>query len=182
MVKFCGTIATPVVNSPAVSGSRGQRAPSIERSAILAAMLTYLRYALATFCFAASVGCLALWIWSISQHNRILGASWYSDGRTIHASVNCGDTVVSLAPRNPLPFHSRLQFRSATLRDLGHVESRPGHFGMRRSGVYFPLWYPALIFALAGVAAQRLGRRFTLRSAIIATTVVAGLLGMAVGL
>ena len=24
-------------------------------------MLAYLRYALATFCFAASVGCLALW-------------------------------------------------------------------------------------------------------------------------
>ena len=51
----------------------------------------------------------------------------------------------------------------------------------RASGVSdFPLWYPALIFALAGVASLRLGRRFTLRSAIIATTVVAGLLGMAV--
>jgi hypothetical protein len=48
--------------------------------------------------------------------------------------------------------------------------------------VYFPLWYPALIFALAGVAALRLGPRFTLRSAIIATTVVAGLLGMAAAL
>jgi hypothetical protein len=35
---------------------------------------------------------------------------------------------------------------------------------------------------VAGVAALRLGRRFTLRSAIIATTVVAGLLGMAVAL
>ena len=48
-----------------------------------------------------------------------------------------------------------------------------------RSGVSFPLWYPALIFALAGVASLRLGR-FTLRSAIIATSVVAVLLGMAV--
>ena len=48
--------------------------------------------------------------------------------------------------------------------------------------VFFPLWYPALTFALAGVAALRLGRRFTLRSAIIATTVVAAILGMAVGL
>jgi hypothetical protein len=41
-------------------------------------------------------------------------------------------------------------------------------------GYFFPLWYPALIFALAGVAVLRLGRRFTLRSAIIATAVVAG--------
>ena len=31
------------------------------RRGILAAMLKALRYALATFCFAASVGCLALW-------------------------------------------------------------------------------------------------------------------------
>ena len=38
----------------------------------------------------------------------------------------------------------------------------------------------ALVSALAGVASLRLGRRFTLRTAIIATTVVAGLLGMAV--
>ncbi len=46
---------------------------------------------------------------------------------------------------------------------------------------FCPLWYPALIFALAGVASLRL-RRFTLRSALIAKTVLAGLLGMAVAL
>jgi hypothetical protein len=51
---------------------------------------------------------------------------------------------------------------------------------MRQHSLHFPLWYPALIFALAGVATLRLGRCFTIRSAIIATTVVAGLLGMAV--
>jgi hypothetical protein len=53
-------------------------------------------------------------------------------------------------------------------------------FGRLPFGIYFPLWYPSLIFALAGVASLRLGRRFTLRSAIIAMTVVAGLLGIAV--
>jgi len=57
-----------------------------------------------------------------------------------------------------------------------------GIFGARSRYIYFPLWYPALIFALAGVAALRLGRRFTIRSAIIATTVVASLLGIAVTL
>jgi hypothetical protein len=56
-------------------------------------------------------------------------------------------------------------------------------FGQSRlRWLWFPTWYPALIFALAGVAALRLGRRFTLRSAIIGTAVVAGLLGMAVAL
>jgi hypothetical protein len=47
---------------------------------------------------------------------------------------------------------------------------------------HFPLWFPALVFTLAGVASLILDRRFTLRSAIIATAVVAGLLGMMVGL
>ena len=34
-------------------------------------MLTYLRYTLATVCFAASVGCLALWGWSTTA--RLFG-------------------------------------------------------------------------------------------------------------
>jgi hypothetical protein len=55
-----------------------------------------------------------------------------------------------------------------------------GEFARGRFSFHFPLWFPALIFAVAGVASLRLGRRFTLRSAIIATAVVAGLLGMAV--
>ena len=80
-------------------------------------MLTYLRYALATFCFAA-----------------------------------VGDRPED-TPRN-----SASLCKSPDLRDA------------------------VLIFAFAGVAALRLGRRFTIRSAIIATTVVAALLGMAVTL
>jgi hypothetical protein len=73
-----------------------------------------------------------------------------------------------------------------------HVPSQPrepmeGHiFGMKNDRgwiwVFFPLWFPAVTFALAGVGTLRLGRRFTLRSALIATTVVAGLLGMVVAL
>ena len=62
-----------------------------------------------------------------------------------------------------------------------HSTNLPELFGRVPQAIYFPLWYPTLSFALAGVAALRLGRRFTLRSAIIATTIVAGLLGMAVG-
>ena len=57
-----------------------------------------------------------------------------------------------------------------------------GLFLIAEPWIYFPLWYPALIFALAGVAALWLGRRFTIRSAIIATTVLAVLLGMAVAM
>src|SRR5688572_17076539 len=99
-------------------------------------MLKAFRYALATICFAASVGCLAMWCWSVTQRHRIVGASWYSDERTWHASVDCGHTVVSVAPRAFDPrLHSRLQFRSATVSDVVRtfalVNQRPGLFGMR---------------------------------------------------
>ena len=68
--------------------------------------------------------------------------------------------------------------------NLRECIAKSGRFGLAddNHSLFFPLWYPALIFVLAAVAALRLGRRFTLRSAIIATTVVAGLLGMAVAL
>jgi hypothetical protein len=73
---------------------------------------------------------------------------------------------------------------SSRIRDVrqARVDSN-SLFHISRNGlVVFPLWYPALVFALAGIGALRLGRRFTLRSAIIATAVVAGLLGMVVAL
>jgi hypothetical protein len=56
---------------------------------------------------------------------------------------------------------------------------RHGIFRTKLTDVYFPLKYPALFFALAGVGFLKLGR-FILRSAIIATAAVAALLGMAV--
>ncbi len=44
-------------------------------------MLTYLRYALATFCFAASVGCLALWGWSGNAHLWTSGSARNGESR-----------------------------------------------------------------------------------------------------
>jgi hypothetical protein len=147
-------------------------------------MLTYFRYALATFCFAASVGCLALWGYSANRDRQfvnvtVIGPGWLLDfqaqGGTLHIARH----------RAPSNLKYAVHFASSELHEpmYTEVDSGPGRwFGLYERETYFPLWYPALIFALAGVATLRLGRRFTLRSAIIATTVVAGLLGMAVGL
>jgi hypothetical protein len=52
--------------------------------------------------------------------------------------------------------------------------------GRIASIVYFPLWYPALIFALAGVAALRVSRQFSIRTVLVAMTVAAALIGIAV--
>lgn len=59
---------------------------------------------------------------------------------------------------------------------------RHGAFDVVGPLSFFPIRYPVPILALAGVTAMRVGCRFTLRSALIATAVVAVLLGMAVGL
>ncbi|WP_168206986.1 hypothetical protein [Lacipirellula limnantheis] len=53
---------------------------------------------------------------------------------------------------------------------------------MRKAGGtywgFLPLWYSALIFALAGVGVIRFRRQFSIRSALIAFAVVAALLAM----
>ena len=156
-------------------------------------MLTYLRYALATFCFAASVGCLALW-WRSTVYRDLLFMQACSPPFS-RLSVLTIDGLASVG-MHAIDSHQfvafSLQHDSALIQKLKLAPEvqvrlkRDGVFAAtsrgQSAGVLFPLWYPALIFALFGVTALRLGRRFTLRSAIIAMTVVAGLLGMAVAL
>jgi hypothetical protein len=155
-------------------------------------MAKFLRYALATFCFAASVGCLALWRPSFTS--RTMGYFPYPSLplHVIGFETFRGSLVVvsqELTPNRSgkFPPYASLSAQAMPV-DFESIDSRikpVGRFGRVHAsgiGIYIPLWYAALIFAVAGVAALRLGRRFTLRSAIIATTVLAGLLGMAVGL
>jgi hypothetical protein len=143
-------------------------------------MLTYLRYALATFCFAASVGCLALWCFDrIEGFGPGVLSTW-----PIEIEARSGVFVLGGMPDSTMGmFESWEEVAAFAEYDFFQdVIGREGLFGRIDRTVYFPLWYPALIFALAGIASLRLGRRFTLRSAIIATAVVAGLLGMVVGM
>ena len=153
-------------------------------------MHTYLRYALATFCFAASVGCLGLW-WP-SFTSRTMGWLAYPSlplhaigFETFRGSLVVGSQQFTPNRYGKYPPYASLSAQAMPV-DFESIDSRikpVGRFGkVNPSGIYLPLWYASLLFALAGVAALRLGRRFTLRSAIIATTVVAGLLGMAVGM
>ena len=152
-------------------------------------MLTYLRYALATFSFAVSVGCLALWGWTVTNGDRVYTARCLSPALGWHLDSGGGTGIFTVGrTRNQLKWKWSVDAGPLPDWDAWFAQKkwpRTGVFGSLEWGnfaVYFPLWYPTLIFALAGAASLRLGRRFTLRSAIIATTVVAGLLGMAVAL
>jgi hypothetical protein len=156
-------------------------------------MLTYLRYALATICFALSVACLGLWGWSPASTDLVHFVDWstdgtdyYADGVSLHVQLGDGEGMISLIRRLPYTNVGSIEhlqagvLRGESVAQFTTMRKQPGSFAVGQGSIFFSLWYPALVFALAGIGALRLGRRFTIRSAIIATTVVAGLLGMVV--
>ncbi len=61
-------------------------------------------------------------------------------------------------------------------------DSEQRQFGRFVDMIYFPLWYPALIFALGGVGVLRFRRQLSIRLALVCLTVAAALLGMAMKL
>ena len=149
-------------------------------------MTKYLRYTLAALCLAASVGCLALWWRSITTYDSVAGPILSGDKAFVLTSDRGTGWLSILYPasRESVAWEY-ISFELPQPGEAYYIENKGG-FQLFSSdemlALYFPLWYPALVFALASITALRLGRRFTLRSALIATMVVAGLLGMAVGM
>ena len=81
----------------------------------------------------------------------------------------CSPQSLSRFPYPSWPHRSPTGFDNA-------VEGK--QFGWWGEKVYFPIWYPALIFALAGISVLYFHRQFSIRSAMVATTIVAALIGM----
>ncbi|WP_428303772.1 hypothetical protein [Lacipirellula sp.] len=147
-------------------------------------MLTYLRYALATICLALSVACLGLWGWSLSGQD-VYVFHLAPNSRLAFESCAGSLDVTRITARGFLAGSDNWVVKSSPIlpeRSRTHAADvdAEGRFAFGEGHTRFPLWYAALVFALASIGALRLGRRFMLRSAIIATTVVAGLLGMVV--
>ena len=62
-------------------------------------MLTYLRYALTAVCFAASVGCLALWGWSVANQDQFLASRLHLTKGSVVFQVHRGKTVTAFTQR-----------------------------------------------------------------------------------
>lgn len=148
-------------------------------------MTKYLRYGLVTFCFAASVGCLALWVLSESRAFLFEVLPLSNDKLTFE--VSNGMAFVGRVPASTR--RSGALLYSFNVGDEARVEKlgfpyddsqKMGVFGVISPFGYFPIWYPALIFALAGVGVLRGSRQFSIRSALVATTVIAALIAMAI--
>jgi hypothetical protein len=143
-------------------------------------MTKFLRYALTTFCFAASVGCLGLWRRSYTVYEQIYCQSPISSD-VIYFSAFLGAVYIGPADARTVAITWRYAPRVIADMDIpADAGYGPTQFGWYGTGYHFPLWYPALIFALAGVGVLRFRRQFSIRSALVATTVVAALVGMAV--
>ena len=157
-----------------------------------------LRYALAAIFFAASVGCLALWWRSMTTRDILAGPSFLVPTRAFYFETF--DGVISTTfqteakshpavvrkwsrwyPSYPNRTNPDSEWRRRQIRERA---ARHGIIGVSDDAacVYFPLWYPALVFALAGVGVLRFRRQFSIRSAIVVVSVVAVLLGIIVAL
>ena len=147
-------------------------------------MLTVIRYTAAALCLAASVGCLLLWWRSFTYYDQVtLGIPFQVERAYVTTFYGSCDVTVEGGDFHFAGRQRRWQFstthkdRMGRLSDIDMVNR--GGFGRGHACFYFPLWYPALIFALASVGILRVNR-FTIRSALVGMTIVAALLGMIV--
>jgi hypothetical protein len=146
-------------------------------------MAKFIRYALATVFFAASVGCLALWGWNFARREMLDGAGLVVASTELEVEVYQG--IAAVWASTTTPNVTKWQVKSVRLQNearFAGILRQRGRFGAIGPAIFFPLWYPALIFAIAGVAALRFRRQFSIRSALIAVSVAAAWLGMDVAL
>ena len=152
-------------------------------------MAKFIRYALASLCFAASVACLALWWRSMEYRDMLIGPSFLAPTRALYFESFDGvlSTTLLTESKSVFGFNSQwsrwypsdTQWRRDQIRDRAATS---GRFGIEADEpcAYFPIWFLSLLFALAGVAVLRFRRQFSIRSALVAMGVVALLLGMTV--
>jgi hypothetical protein len=144
-------------------------------------MMSFIRYSLATICFAASVGCLALWWRSITTYDSVAGPILSGFLLVSHGG---SAWLCSLYPASHESVAwEHISFELPRPGEAYYVETKGG-FQLVSSDKYLalllPLWYASLVFALAGVGVLRFRRQFSIRSALICVSVVALLLGLAV--
>jgi hypothetical protein len=150
-------------------------------------MLRYARYAPATFFALLAAGFVALWVRSYDFMDAASGpiGKWYVFPSTIR-----GTTMIEFA--NSATFvqvEKKWRFSSTPLNSMGPIEDHSKHttfgFGIRPRSrsicLYFPLWVlVAASLGLAALFAIKRTWRYSLRTILVATTLLAGLLGLAV--
>ena len=160
--------------------------------------LRYLRIAFSAFCVIACVLLIALWVRSYTHvvNRRINGhalgdhfKSLDSQNRLWQATSYRGAIILSMTHQDPAPIILSTNQASAPSPAGWHTANASPQlmgFGFLKEGqslsARLPVWFPLLLcFSLAGVPwIFRFSWRFSLRTLLIATTLVAVALGFVV--
>ncbi len=190
-------ILPPLAIQPAHSayrhdaGSRGARCGRVVGTS-MKAFLRYLRIAFSATCLVACVLLIALWIRSYFRVDTLerKTKSGLITIRTVlgelsYSQFSHPSRAVALDVQNAISQHGT--FDSYSVNEW-HSKEATGHlgFGWRQVTKYqteliIPLWFPALITGVvAGLPWIGKARRFSLRTLLIATTLVAVVLGLIV--
>lgn len=144
-------------------------------------MAKFIRYTLATVCFAASVGCLALHIHHLANPDTIYELELRSPySGTLFLRLECGFVAATILPDKRHGFGGSWTARN--IPGLAKVLGQPdAPFGFAPVGIYFPLWCFGMLCELVGVGVLRFHRQFSIRStATMIMAAVAALIAMAV--
>ena len=138
-----------------------------------------LRIAWSVSCGLTTVLLIALWVRSYSSWDGIGGTVVYP--RVIQVWSGGGRVVFSLFAANQRPWtigHSTREEVRKSSEGRG-VTPDPRHFGFTEYGFKVPHWFIVLLFAVSAVIPwlHQLPSRFSLRTLLIATTLVAVVLG-----
>ena len=151
-------------------------------------MFKAIRYTLATICLTASVGCLALW-WPSFSYRHMAYFPSPQTSRVVYLETFRGSLVASYGVKGRVKKSASppptWQISSEAIpEDFAFIDCRRppvANFGRTfPRGLYFPLWYAAMFWAIAAVAALRLHRQFSIRSSMIVTAIVAVMIGVVV--
>ena len=133
-------------------------------------MTKLIRFTLATICFGISISSLALWLQSEMERR-----TYFLDVENGEAIFEVRDGTAALDYQEAWRFGGVWRDRENAKKLFDADVWAEGTLFAR-----FPLWYAAIVFAVFGAGFVYVGPRFSIRSALVATTIVAALIAMAV--
>jgi hypothetical protein len=147
---------------------------------LLTPMRKFLRIAVTALSLAACLALVGLWVRSYRVFDTFLCA--VPSGHSCQVNSICGQTLWSLSDRGRGVWYWNRSSAPVTEGGRRSAQERPKwEWGTIPPFyfVHFPHWFPALLFALLA-AAPWMKWRFSLRTLLIATGLVAVILGAAV--
>lgn len=135
------------------------------------------RYSMVAYCLAGTLATIFFWWRSYTTSDHLGGPAPFVSGRWLYFDVGRGVVQAEVVPYGGVG-----SWNYSHRRVYGNSPLPPylGSFVIGWRVIKLPIWLAAPTFLLAGLGIIFCRRRFSIRSAMIVTTAVAGLLGLCV--